>query len=69
MVVKQLNAKVCSVKSCKSCVQEVSKEIEVKPKLVESESPAVEWDTRRSIPEAAIPNDLSAHPADRSSLR
>jgi hypothetical protein len=56
MVVKQLNAKVCNVKSCKSCVQEVPKGIEVKPLLVESSSPAVQWDTRRSIPEAAIPN-------------
>ena len=35
MSVKQLNTKICSVKCCKSCPQEVSQEIEVKPELAE----------------------------------
>jgi len=41
MVVKRLRAKVCNLKYRKSCVQEVPKGREVKPRLVESESPAV----------------------------
>ena len=68
MVGKRLRAKVWSLKCRTSCVQEVPKGREVKPRLVESQSPAVQWDTRRSTPEAATPNDVSAHPADRSSL-
>ena len=35
MVGKRLNQKVCMVKCRKSCVQEVSQEIVVKPELVE----------------------------------
>jgi len=36
MALKRLNMKVCNVMHRKSCVQEVSQEIEVKPELVES---------------------------------
>jgi hypothetical protein len=40
----------------KPCVQEVPKGIEVKPTLVEAQSPAVKVHTRRSMPETATPN-------------
>jgi hypothetical protein len=36
MLGKRLNMKVCNVRHRKSCVQEVSQEIEVKPKLAKS---------------------------------
>jgi len=49
--------KVCNVRYCKSCTQEVSEEIEAKPRLVETQFPAVENLTHRSIPEAMTPNN------------
>jgi hypothetical protein len=39
MLGKRLNTKVCSVRHRKSCTQEASKEVEVKPGLVEPQFP------------------------------
>jgi hypothetical protein len=49
--------KTCSVMRRKPCVQEVPKGIEVKPKLVEAQSPAVKRHARRSMSETATPNN------------
>jgi hypothetical protein len=51
----RLNRKVGTAKCRKSCVQEVLKEREAKPGLVEPQFPMVQYYARRSIPDAATP--------------
>lgn len=61
--------KTCNVMRRKPCVQEVPKGIEVKPKLVEAQSPEVKRHARRSMSEAATPNNAREFEACRRKVR
>jgi hypothetical protein len=52
--------KTCNVMRRKPCVQEVPQGIEVKPTLVEAQSPEVKRHARRSMSETATPNKARA---------
>lgn len=56
IVEKQLRQKVCMAMRCKSCVHEVSQEIEVKPGLAESQFPGGKSRSHRSIPDTMTPD-------------